>query len=92
MNNPFKDFDRNSGIGNKWISVNSELEHLDGDKKDIKIELMEDGKPRAMAFFDIDGTLAHLSIIHSQAIQKLFPNQELKELEETYYKVLGSSF
>lgn len=94
MNNPFKDFDRNSGVGNKWISVNSELEHIDGNKKDIKIELMEDGKPRAMAFFDIDGTLAHLSIIHSQAIQKLFPNQELKELEETYYQgfKLGNSY
>jgi len=94
MRNFFESFDKYSGVGNKWISVNSELEHLDGNKKDIKIELMTDGMPRAVAFFDIDGTLAHLSIIHSKAIQKLFPDQELKELEETYYKgfKLGNSY
>jgi len=78
----------------KWINVSSELEDVDGNKKDIKIELMEDGKPRAMAFFDIDGTLAHLSKIHGKAIVKLFPEQEPKELEETYYRgfKLGNSF
>jgi phosphoglycolate phosphatase-like HAD superfamily hydrolase len=47
---------------------------------------MGDGKPRAVAFFDIDGTLAHLSVIHGKAIAKLFPDQEPVELEETYYK------
>ena len=94
MNNPLENFDRYSGINNKWISINSELEHLDGSKKNIKIELMEDGFSRAMVFFDIDGTLAHLNIIHGKAITSLFPNEDLKELEETYYKgfKLGNSF
>jgi len=78
----------------KWIPVPSELGGLDGNRKDIKIELMEDGKPRAVAFFDIDGTLAHLDIIHGQAIAKLFSGQNPEELEKTYYKgfKLGNSF
>jgi len=78
----------------EWISIPSEFESLDGTNKNIKIEIMEDGKPRAMAFFDIDGTLAHLSIIHGRAIAKLFREQEPTELEETYYKGfrLGNSF
>lgn len=95
MSNPLESFENHSGTEEKkWISVQSELESLDGNKKEIKIEFMEDGKPRAMAFFDIDGTLAHLDIIHGKAIAKLFPNEEPKELEETYYKgfKLGNSF
>lgn len=91
---PFTNFDRASSFEKKWVNIQSELEDLDGKKKDIKIELMEDGKPRAMAFFDIDGTLAHLGVIHGKAITRLFPDQEPKELEETYYKgfKLGNSF
>ncbi|MFA6273995.1 MAG: HAD family hydrolase [Candidatus Paceibacterota bacterium] len=87
-------FDHASGDNKKWISVQSELEDLVGEKKEIKLELMDDGKPRAMVFFDIDGTLAHLSIIHSKAIQELFPEEDPKELEETYFKgfKLGNSF
>ncbi|OGI46754.1 hypothetical protein A2121_00045 [Candidatus Nomurabacteria bacterium GWB1_40_6] len=78
----------------KWILVQSELESLDGKKKDINIELIKDGQPRAVAFFDIDGTLAHLGVIHGKAIRELFPEQDPKELEETYYKGfrLGNSF
>lgn len=85
---------RASQLEKRWISVPSELVGLDGNKKNIRIELMEDGKPRAMAFFDIDGTLAHLGAIHGKAIAKLFPDQDPKELEETYYKgfKLGNSF
>src|SRR3989338_1854746 len=92
---PFSSFNGTSGnLKPRWISIQSELEGLDGRKKDIKIELMGDGKPRALAFFDIDGTLAHLSAIHGQAIQKIFPDQDKSELEETYYRgfKLGNSF
>ncbi len=82
------------GLEKKWITVASELEDLEGNKKDIKVEIMDDGMPRAMAFFDIDGTLAHLSAIHGRAIAKLFPDVDPKELEETYYRgfKLGNSF
>src|SRR3989338_148398 len=91
---PFEDFYQSSEFEKKWVFIKSELEGLDGDKKEIKIELMADGKPRAIAFFDIDGTLAHLSTIHGKAISKLFPEQDPLELEETYYKgfKLGNSF
>jgi len=95
MKDPFSSFDQVSGTQKrKWIEISSNLKGVSGENKKIKIELMEDGKPRAMTFFDIDGTLAHLSIIHSKAIAKLFPDQEPKELEETYYKgfKLGNSF
>lgn len=90
----FDIFNQISDLQKKWINVPSELEGIDGKKKDIKIEIMGDGKPRAIAFFDIDGTLAHLSAIHGKAIAKLFPDQEPGELEKTYYKgfKLGNSF
>jgi len=92
--NPFNNFDKFSSLEKKWITTQSELVGLDGKNKDINIELMEDGRPRAIAFFDIDGTLAHLSAIHGKAIAKLFPDQEPGELEQTYYKgfKLGNSF
>lgn len=94
MDDLFENFNQTHGLEKKYTSVKSELEDIKGNKKDIKIEIMEDGKPRAMAFFDIDGTLAHLDIIHSKVIAKIFPEQEPKELEATYYKgfKLGNSF
>lgn len=90
----FNDFDQLSPMEKRWLTVSSELEGIDGKKNDIKIELMADGKPRAIAFFDIDGTLAHLGAVHSKAIARLFPNQEPAELEATYYRgfKLGNSF
>jgi phosphoglycolate phosphatase-like HAD superfamily hydrolase len=92
--NFFDTFDRLSGADKKWVEIQSELESIDGNKKNIKIEILGDGMPRAMAFFDIDGTLAHLDMIHGKAIQLLFPNQDAEELKETYYKGfrLGNSF
>ncbi len=91
--NPLEFLD-NTSLEKKWLDIPSELEGVDGKKKNIKIELMEDGKPRAMAFFDIDGTLAHLEIIHDKAIVELFPNEDPKELGDTYLKgfKLGNSF
>ena len=78
----------------EWVSIDSELESIDGEKKEIKIKIMKDGKPQALAFFDIDGTLAHLDAIHGKAIAKLFPEENAKELEEVYYRgfKLGNSF
>lgn len=92
MNNPLENFQ--SGIEKKWISIKSNLDNLKGEKSDIKLEIMDDGMPKAMAFFDIDGTLEHLSNIHGKAIQKLFDKVNPEELEETYYKgfKLGNSY
>lgn len=84
-------------IGNfakKWIKVKSNLSNIDDIYSEINIETVDDGKTRAMAFFDIDGTLAHLGMIHGETIKRLFPNEDPTELEETYYKGfrLGNSF
>src|ERR1035437_7590632 len=83
----------------KWISVPSKLVGINGGMTNIEIELMEDGRPRAVAFFDIDGTLAHLTAIHGVSIRRLFKEkisnkQEGDELEATYYKgfKLGNSY
>ncbi len=90
----FDDFDSTDDLEKRWITIPSELEDINGNKNGIKIELMGNGMPRALAFFDIDGTLAHLGDIHSKAIAKLFPEQDPVELEETYYKgfKLGNSY
>jgi len=50
MTDPFANFDQISTPEKKWISVQSELESLDGKKKDIKIELMADGKRERWCF------------------------------------------
>lgn len=85
---PIGDFDK------KWIKVDSNLLNINNLHSEINIETVDDRKTRAMAFFDIDGTLAHLDMIHGEAIKRLFPNEDSKELEETYYKGfrLGNSF
>ena len=94
MKNPLDIFDQSSGINNKWINIISELEDLEGNKKEIKIELMKDGMPRALVFFDVDETLAHLDFIYSKAIQKIFSKQDPEELEKIYFEgfKLGNSF
>src|SRR5438876_466505 len=78
----------------KELFLESRLENVLGEKKKMRIELAEDGKTQAFAFFDIDGTLANLTFIHSAAIAKLFPAAEPKELAETYFRGfrLGNSF
>jgi len=92
--NFFDVFNRFSETEKKILSIQSELEGLNGNRKDIRVEIMEDGMPKAMAFFDIDGTLAHLSIIHSKAIHSIFPDEDPKELTDTYFNgfKLGNSF
>ena len=56
----------------KIVRIKSELEGLDGNCKEIPIAITEDGAPRAVAFFDIDQTLAELKEIHGKAIKILF--------------------
>lgn len=52
-------------------------------ENDISVTLDSNGLPKAVAFFDIDGTLADVSFIHGMAIKKLFKQIfEEKELEK----------
>jgi phosphoglycolate phosphatase-like HAD superfamily hydrolase len=90
----FDSFDNLSNEDNKWVTFKSELKGLTGKQSDIKIALMNGEVPRALAFFDIDGTLAHLDKVHGRAIIKLFPEEDPKDLEVTYFKgfKLGNSF
>lgn len=80
-----------------YLKVNSNLLGLGGSHKEISITITEDGTPRAIAFFDIDKTLAELKNIHGQAIKALFKevfDQEFSGIEEIYFKGfrLGNSF
>ena len=82
---------------NSFIKITSELEGLDGTHKEISITITEDGTPRAVAFFDIDKTLAELKSIHGAAIKALFKEffgKEFEGIEEVYFKGfrLGNSF
>lgn len=87
----------------KFIKIKSELEGFDGIFKDIPVTIGEDGTPIAVAFFDIDKTLAELRNIHGGAIIKLLEEilgeniNDPKEIEETiniYFDgfKLGNSF
>ncbi len=58
-------------IKNTYVKIKSELENLDGNFEEFSITLGEDGTAMAMAFFDIDETLAELKNIHGDAIKKL---------------------
>lgn len=82
---------------NKVIKVISELAGIDNTYKEISIEITPDGTPLAVAFFDIDKTLAELKKVHSQAIKKLFKiffDKEFDDIEEVYFRGfrLGNSF
>ena len=80
-----------------FIKVLSELEGIDGSHKEISITITEDGTPTAVAFFDIDKTLAELKDIHSGAIKALFKetfDKDFPGIEDVYFKGfrLGNSF
>jgi phosphoglycolate phosphatase-like HAD superfamily hydrolase len=88
---------------NNYVKIKSELKSLDGTFKDISIVTGEDGTPLAVAFFDIDKTLAELKSIHGKAIIMLleeFLNGNIKEtkviedVEKIYFDgfKLGNSF
>ena len=82
---------------NNFIKITSELESIDGTFKEISITITDDGTPRAVAFFDIDKTLAELKNIHGVAIRALFKeffDKEFDGIEEVYFKGfrLGNSF
>jgi phosphoglycolate phosphatase-like HAD superfamily hydrolase len=82
---------------NSFIKIVSELEDINGIHKEISIEITQDGAPRAVAFFDIDKTLAELKNIHGKAIRVLFKEvfgKEFDDIEDVYFKGfrLGNSF
>jgi len=84
-------------LKNTFIKVTSNLEDISGGHKEITITITEDGTPRAVAFFDIDKTLAELKNVHGQAIKALFKellDKEFDGIEEVYFKGfrLGNSF
>ncbi len=64
----------------KVLSVESSIESLDGQPRQIRVELGPDGLPKAAAFFDIDGTLADLRFVHFAAIREMYPNADPTEL------------
>jgi hypothetical protein len=82
---------------NTFIKIASELEDINGGYKEIPITITTDGTPRAVAFFDIDKTLAELKNIHGKAIKVLlkeFFDKEFDEAPDVYFKgfKLGNSF
>ena len=82
---------------NSLVKILSELECTDGSHKEITINITEDGTPMAVAFFDIDKTLAELKNIHGLAIISLFKeffSKEFEGIEDVYFKGfrLGNSF
>jgi phosphoglycolate phosphatase-like HAD superfamily hydrolase len=81
----------------KIIKILSELPGIDNNYKEISIELTPDGTPLAVAFFDIDKTLAELKNIHGKAIKTLFKtlfDKDFEGIEEVYFRGfrLGNSF
>lgn len=76
----------------KSLLLNSENKY-----SEINLLIQDDEYPRAVAFFDIDKTLAELKFIHGKAIRQLFNEfleQDFPDIEEVYFKGfrLGNSF
>jgi len=87
----------NNNINTSFIKVLSELPSIDGSYEEISVTITEDGTPAAVAFFDIDKTLAELKNIHGKAIKTLFQelfDKDFPDIEEVYFKGfrLGNSF
>lgn len=78
----------------KTINIASDLKQIDGSEATLSIRVVGGNMPIAIAFFDIDKTLAHLDILYKDAIAKLFPNEDKDELIETFLAgfKLGNSF
>lgn len=78
----------------KIINIISELKRVDKSEAAISIHVVGGNIPVAVAFFDIDKTLAHLDILYKEAIAKIFPNKNKEELIETFLAgfKLGNSF
>ena len=88
---------------NKFIKIKSELKCLDGTFRELPIMIGEDGAPLAVAFFDIDKTLAELKDIHGKAITTLLEEilggdikdvKDIEGIENIYFDgfKLGNSF
>ncbi len=78
----------------KSICIKSLLKDENNNNPEICISLEKDGTAKAVAFFDIDETLAHLRPIYERAIPKVFPNEDPVKLFEIFYKgfKLGNSY
>lgn len=82
---------------NTTMKIASALESVDGTHKEINITITSEGTPIAVAFFDIDKTLAELKNIHGNAIKALFKetfDKDFEGIEDVYFKGfrLGNSF
>lgn len=81
-------------IESETIQIPSELMAVDGSNPILKIRAVDKKLPTAIAFFDIDKTLAHLDILYRDAISMIFPNEDKDELIKTFiggFK-LGNSY
>ncbi|MBU1039121.1 hypothetical protein KKC17_02745 [Patescibacteria group bacterium] len=66
-----------------FIEVESNLEKPDGSREIFKINLLPDGKPKLIAFCDIDKTFVHLEPCYKEIRKTLWPKAVDKEgLEE----------
>lgn len=76
------------------IKLVSNLKSIDNLKSEINIATVNNNIPIAVAFFDIDKTLAHLDILYTDAIHKIFPEEEKNELIKIFLAgfKLGNSF
>jgi phosphoglycolate phosphatase-like HAD superfamily hydrolase len=87
-------------INNRKFTVQSAFKDRNGSHSSISINVRPDNTAEAYAFFDIDGTLAHLKFIHGPAIVELFRrhqygvNEDAQELQAVYFDgfKLGNSF
>lgn len=60
----------------------------------LSVEVVGGNMPIAIAFFDIDKTLAHLDVLYRDAIHMLFPEVDRDELIKNFLAgfKLGNSF
>ncbi|HBA36852.1 TPA: hypothetical protein DCZ15_03180 [Candidatus Falkowbacteria bacterium] len=78
----------------KYRRIESDVPSFENEKKEIEITLEPDGKPKALAFFDIDSTLGNFKDIHGKAIQELYPNHDPEEVAQEFFKgqSLGTTY
>lgn len=79
---------------NQSITLISNLNSINRSENKIEIAVVNGDMPLAIAFFDIDKTLAHLDILYKEAIHKLFPNEDKDDLVRIFLAgfKLGNSF
>jgi phosphoglycolate phosphatase-like HAD superfamily hydrolase len=92
VSNPTSGIDKSKKIEGKWVYLKSSLQNKEGNYENLHIKLGPDGKPMALAFFDIDKTLLELGATYEEIRKKMWPTAVERDGIEEVNKIHLAGF